>query len=140
MEHITNKKIDGDKIKEKVIKEYSKQDKDLRLLAYEILVDKFNKKYKSLDESQKKLLKNYINNISNTNSLREYVDTEVDYIKSFLTKELPKVSDKITNIKLSESINQIENLTKGKIVNEKQVLTLMRYYELIKEIKSVHKG
>ena len=140
LEHITNKKIDGDKIKEKVIKEYSKQDKDLRLLAYEILVDKFNKKYKSLDESQKKLLKNYINNISNTNSLREYVDTEVDYIKSFLTKELPKVSDKITNIKLSESINQIENLTKGKIVNEKQVLTLMRYYELIKEIKSVHKG
>ena len=140
LEHITNKKIDGDKIKEKVIKEYSKQDKDLRLLAYEILVDKFNKKYKSLDESQKKLLKNYINNISNTNSLREYVDTEVDYIKSFLIKELPKVSDKITNIKLSESINQIENLTKGKIVNEKQVLTLMRYYELIKEIKSVHKG
>ena len=140
LEHITHKKIDDEKIKQKVIAEYSKQDKDLRLLAYEILVDKFNKKYKSLDESQKRLLKNYINNISNTNSLREYVDKEVTRIKTILTKELPKVDDKITNIKLSEAINQIENLTKGKIVNEKQVLALMRYYELIKEIRNVHKG
>ena len=37
---------------------------------------------------------------------------------------------------INNQINQIENLTKGKIVNEKQVLTLMRYYELIKEIKN----
>ena len=140
LEHVTNKKIDEKQIKEKVLKEYTKEDKDLRLLAYQILVDKFNTKYKKLDESQKSLLKNYINNVSNTNSLREYVDKEVISIKKVLDKHLPKVNDKITNIKLTEAINQIENLTKGKIVNEKQVLTLMRYYELIKEIKNVHKG
>jgi len=140
LEHVTNKKVDEKKIKEKVLKEYTKEDKDLRLLAYQILVDKLNTKYKKLDESQKSLLKNYINNVSNTNSLREYVDNEVTIIKNKLNKHLPKVNDKITNIKLTEAINQIENLTKGKIVNEKQVLTLMRYYELIKEIKNVHKG
>ena len=139
LEHITHKKIDEREIKAKVLKEYNKEDKDLRLLAYQILVDKFNKKYKTLDESQKKLLKNYTNNISNTNSLREYVDIEVVKIKKELKTHLPKVNDKITNIKLTESINQIGNLTKGKVVNEKQVLTLMRYYELIKEIKNVHK-
>ena len=140
LENITSKKVDGKKIKEKVLSEYSKSDKDLRLLAYQILVDKFNKKYKTLDESQKSLLKNYINNVSNTNSLREYVDIEVSKIKKELKTHLPKVDDKITNIKLTESINQISNLTKGKVVDEKQVLTLMRYYELIKEIKNVHKG
>jgi hypothetical protein len=139
LEHITNKKVDEKKIKEKVLSEYSKSDKDLRLLAYQILVDKFNTKYKTLDESQKSLLKHYINNVSNTNSLREYVDLEVSKIKKELKVHLPKVNDKITNIKLTESINQIGNLTKGKVVNEKQVLTLMRYYELIKEIKNVHK-
>ena len=80
-----------------------------------------------------------INNVSNTNSLREYVDVEVSKIKKELKIHLPKVNDKITNIKLTESINQINNLTKGKVVDEKQVLTLMRYYELIKEIKNVHK-
>ena len=83
---------------------------------------------------------NYINNVSNTNSLREFVDTEAIGIKKQLKVHLPKVSDKITKIKLTEAINQIENLTKGKVVNEKQVLTLMRYYELIKEIKNVHES
>ena len=138
LEHITNKKIGEQEIKDRVLKEYGKSDKDLRLLAYEILVDKFNKKYKKLDESQKDLLKHYISNISNTNSLRDYVDNEVTKIKKQLNVDLPKVSDKITKIKLAEAINQVENLTKGKIVSEKQVLTLMRYYELIKEIKRVH--
>ena len=140
LENVTNKKVDEKKIKEKVLKEYGKEDKDLRLLAYQILVDKFNTKYKKLDESQKSLLKNYINNVSNTNSLREYVDVESANIKKELSKHLPKVNDKRTNSKRTEAMKQIENLTKGKIVNEKQVLTLMRYYELIKEIKNVHKG
>ena len=77
---------------------------------------------------------------------KNVIDTDysIESIKSGIKKQLkvhlPKVSDKITKIKLNEAVNQIENLTKGKIVNEKQVLTLMRYYELIKEIKNVHKS
>ena len=138
LEHITNQKISGDAVKEKVLKEYSQKDKDLRLLTYKILVDKFNKKYKKLDESQKKLLKEYINNVSNTNSLKGFIDNEVVKIKKALTKLLPKVNDKITRIKLTEAIKQIVNLTKGRVVEEKQVLTMMRYYELVKEIKNVH--
>ena len=139
LEHITSKKLDSSETKNKVLREYNKKDKDLKLLAYQILVDKFNQKYKTLDENQKNLLKNYINNVSNTNSLREYIDSEVVKIRKILNLHLPKVKDDITKIKLSEAINQVENLTKGKVVKDKQVLTLMRYYELIKEIKNVHK-
>ena len=138
LEHITSKKISSNEIKTQVLKEYNKSDKDLRLLAYQILVDKFNKKYKTLNESQKSLLKNYINNVSNTNSLKEFVDIESTKIKKELKQHLPKVTDKITKIKLTEAVNQIGNMTKGNIVNEKQVLSLMRYYELVKEIKNVH--
>ena len=140
LEHITSKKLNLTETKNKVLREYNKKDKDLRLLAYQILVDKFNQKYKTLDESQKNLLKNYINNVSNTNSMREFVDSEVVKIKKTLKLHTPKVTDDITKIKLTEAINQIENLTKGRIVKDKQVLTLMRYYELIKEIKNVHKN
>ena len=137
LESISGKKTTSKK--ENFLNEYREKDKDLRLLAYQILVDKFNSKYKSLNESQKDLLKNYINNISNTNSLREFVDNEVLKTKTELKKHLPKVSDKITKIKLSEAINQINTISKGKVVTEKQVLNLMRYYELVKEIKNVHK-
>jgi len=139
LEHITSKKLSSEKAKAHVLKEYNKSDKDLRLLAYQILVDKFNTKYKTLNESQKSLLKNYINNVSNTNSLRSFVNKESKKIDTALKLNLPRVTDKITQIKLTEAIKQIDNLTKGKIVKEKQVLTLMRYYELVKELKNVHK-
>jgi hypothetical protein len=138
LEHITSKKISSEEAKSQVLREYNKSDKDLRLLAYKILVDKFNKKYKTLNESQRNLLKHYINNVSNTNSLKEFVDVESSKIKKELKKHLPNVNDTITKIKLTEAVNQMDNITKGKIVNEKQVLTLMRYYELVKEIKNVH--
>ena len=139
LEHIVNKKISGSSLKNQVIKEYNKTDKDLRLLTYKILVDKFNKKYKNLDESQKDLLKNYINNISNTNYMKDFVINEVKKVKNTLNEHSDLVSDKVTKIKLVEAINQLKNLTKGKVVTEKQVLKLMRYYELVKEIENVHK-
>ena len=139
LEHIVNKKISGDSLKNQVIKEYNKTDKDLRLLTYKILVDKFNKKYKNLDESQKDLLKKYINNISNTNYMKDFVINEVKKVKNTLNEHSVMVSDQVTKIKLVEAINQLKNLTKGKVVTEKQVLKLMRYYELVKEIENVHK-
>ena len=135
-EHIsqnTNKKTKSNKL----VEDYAQQDKDLRLLSYQLLVDKFNTKYKSLNESQRNLLKQYINNVSNTNSLKEFIDNEVIKIKRALKKLLPNVNDKITKIKLAEAIDYTDSATKGKVVKDKHVVALMRYYELIKEIKSV---
>ena len=135
-EHIsqnTNKKTKSNKL----VEDYAQQDKDLRLLSYQLLVDKFNTKYKSLNESQRNLLKEYINNVSNTNSLKEFIDNEVIKIKRALKKLLPNVNDKITKIKLAEAIDYTDSATKGKVVKDKHVVALMRYYELIKEIKSV---
>jgi hypothetical protein len=140
VEHITRKTISSKK-KEKAITEgYKKQEKDLRLLAYGILVEKFNKKYSSLSVAQKKLLKEYINNISNTNSLKEFIESETAKVKKQLQSHLPKVSDKVTKIKLNEAVNQADTLMKGRIVEDKQVVTLMRYYQLVKELKNVKNG
>ena len=102
-------------------------------------MDKFNSKYKSLNTAQKNLLKEYINNISNTNSLKEFIGNEGKKVKKILSKYLPKVDDKITKIKLNEAVNQVDSLTKGRFIKDKQVISLMRYYELIKEIRSVIK-
>ena len=114
-----------------------KQEKDLRILAYSTLVEKFNKKYSNLTEKQKKLIKEYINNISNTNKLREYVNSEVEEVKDTLKSQIKKVDDKVTQIKLTEVVNQMDSLKKGKIVSDKQVVSMMRYYQLIGEIDDV---
>ena len=137
VENITRKRI-SEKTKENVMVEgYRKQEKDLRLLAYSILIEKFNKKYSTLSSKQRNLLKEYINNISNTNSLKELIESETIKVKKELQSHLPKVSDKVTKIKLNEAINQAETLMKGRIVEDKQVVTLMRYYQLVKELKNV---
>jgi len=135
-EHIVNGSVKVNR-NQQVVKEFEEQGKDLRLLSYQLLVDKFNSKYKSLNENQKNLLKEYINNVSNTNSLKGFIDSEVVKIKKALKSLLPKVNDKITKIKLSEAIDYTDSATKGKVVQDKHVVALMRYYELIKEIKNV---
>tara|TARA_B100001939_G_scaffold343230_1_gene355590 strand:- start:65 stop:937 length:873 start_codon:yes stop_codon:yes gene_type:complete len=136
IEHITSKPKSKED-KSKIMENLSEQDKDLRLLTYQLLVDKFNEKYKSLNESQKDLLKEYINNLSNTNSLNEFVNSEIVKIKSILKKYVVKVDDDITRIKLEEAINHIDTLVPSKVVKDKNIISLMRYYELIKELKDV---
>ena len=128
------------KTKHSIQDDLNKQDKDLRLLTYQLLVDKFNKKYSTLNENQRNLLKEYINNLSNTNSLREFIDTEVIKIKKTLKSHLQRVDDKITKIKLTEAITHTDTATKGIHVKDSNVVSLMRYYELVGELENVHKN
>ena len=137
VENITRKNLSTKKKENVMVEGYKKQEKDLRLLAYGILIEKFNKKYSNLSANQRNLLKEYINNISNTNSLKELIESETVKVKKELQSYLPQVSDKVTKIKLKEAINQAETLMKGRIVEDKQVVTLMRYYQLVKELKNV---
>jgi len=136
-EHITRNKVKKVQVDSESLVDFKKEDKDIQALSYQLMVENFNGKYKSLNSMQRNLLKEYINNISNTNSLREFIDGEVKKVKQILTKILPKVDDDITKIKLSEAINQTSTISKGRIVKDKQVVALMRYYELIKEIRNV---
>tara|TARA_B100000287_G_scaffold81091_1_gene73536 strand:+ start:523 stop:1422 length:900 start_codon:yes stop_codon:yes gene_type:complete len=114
-----------------------KKDSDLRILSYKILLEKFNKKYINLDTNQKNVLRAYINNLSNTNSLKEYIQKNVPKIKSSLKKHVKNVDEKIVKIKLKEAIHSIEKICEVKSDNIKDnvVVTLLRYYELLKELK-----
>lgn len=138
LENITQSNISDKKSQNKVVESYSAEESDVRLLTYQLLVDKFNEKYSTLNESQKNLLREYINNLSNTNSLREFIDTEVTKVKSKLKEHLSKINDKITKIKLTEAIKHTETAVGGKFVKDSHVVSLMRYYELIKELDNVH--
>jgi len=123
----------------KVSETLRKEERDTQLLSYEILVDKFNQKYTNLSESQKSLLKEYINNVSNSNSFGKFINEEITKVVNELKPLLKKVNDKVVKIKLSEAINQAKNFTTKSFVRDNQVVTLMRYYELIKELEDVTK-
>jgi len=135
IEHITNKKISTETVRSQLMMEYEKLDKDIRLLAYKSLVERFNDKYSSLDDNQKSLLKHYINNVTNTTTLREYLNREIPKVKKEIESHLKYIDNKVIRIKLKEVTSQIENFMKGSLVEDKHILTLMRYYQLLKELK-----
>ena len=60
VEHISTSSPSQKQKEDKIVEEYKKQEKDLRLLTYKILVETFNKKYSNLNEVQKTLLREYI--------------------------------------------------------------------------------
>jgi hypothetical protein len=134
---ITRPSIKTNKVEDtKLIESYKQQDKDLRLLTYKILVETFNKKYTNLDGNQKNLLKEYINNISNTSKFKDYLSIELPKIVAELKSIKAKIQDKVTTIKLSETISILEKMKMGKSITDGQVSSIMLSYELIKELKS----
>ena len=114
-------------------------DEDLRILTYKTLLEKFNQKYTKLSGAQKNLLKEYINNISNTNSLKDTLRVIVSELKKDLKTHSKNLKDKVVKIKLKEAINSIDKFcgvdSKQNIVKDSHVLQTMRYLELVKEMK-----
>lgn len=141
VEHIVNKR----KLKpsedntQNLISEYAKQDESVRLLAYRLLIDKFNDKYKDLSEKQKNVLKEYINNVSNTTALKTFVMAEAAILMVGLAKQSARIKDQVVKIKLNEVVNMLGKYDKLKTVKESHVLSLLLYYELHKELKNAHK-
>jgi len=137
-ENIINSSIQNKdtKYKDAVLDEYRKQDEDLRAISYKMLVESFNKKYKNLSTEQKTLLREYINNINNTGKLNQYVSKEVTFILESLKEVSNKISDKVTKIKLTETLNNIKKIKSVKKIKEEHLSALMMSYELINELKN----
>jgi len=136
VEAVTGKRANK-QIKRQIVSEYSKQDKDMQLLSYQILVDKFNEKYGDLSAKQKKVLREYINNVSNTSNLKELISSEVPHIKRTLRNKMRSIKDPVVRIKLKEVAKQATALGKRNVIKDQEVLSLMRFYELIKELKNI---
>jgi len=136
-ENIINSSIQNKdaKIKDMVLEEYRKQDEDLRAVSYKLLVESFNNKYSNLTNEQKGLLREYINNINNTGKLSEYVSNEVTKLVELLKEVGSKITDKVTKIKLAETISNIRKIKSVKKIKEQHLSAMMMTYELLNELK-----
>ncbi len=134
VEHLlgSNKKAEA-KREDALIKEFKNQTEDLRLLSYKLVVDRFNDKYSSLNDKQKALLREYIENVSNSNSLIKYVKQEIPIMRSQLAAKA-KGADKVTGIKLNEVASQLDKIGAKNIIHDNEVTAMMIAYEIIKEV------
>ena len=121
-----------------VLENFNKQDKSTKLLAYKVILEKFNDKYKDLADNQKILLKEYVNSVTNSPSLKLYINEEIKKVKKELTNYSKKVKDKTIVIKLKETKDLIKPLCKKSSVHDDNVSNLLNYYELVNELKTIH--
>ena len=134
LEHLTKQKLDSTK-KEEVLLEFATYDEDTRSLTYKILLEKFNDKYESLSGEQKEVLKEFINSVDSTPSLRNFYNTKINELKSSLNTEAENIKDKATKIKITEVAKLLVELSKTDKINDDNLVDLLQYYELVKEIK-----
>ena len=115
----------------------SNEPKEIRLLSYKILVEKFNEKYGNLSSEQKNLLREYIGNVSNTNNFKEMIKEDAIKIKKVLSFKMKSISDKSLKIKLKEVVELLEQYKTLKNVEENHISALLRYYSLINDLDGV---
>ena len=137
LEHITRKEVNKENVTDRVLEEYAKMDKGTRILAYKILLERFNSKYNNMSDIQKSVLKEYINNISNTVKLREFVNESFSSIKAELMKLNKIVTDKTTQIKINEVVNILKPLDKNQNVKDDNIIALLQFHQLIAELRTI---
>ena len=134
LEHLTKEEVLDKKAPKSIMEDFMKEDKDIRLLAYKILVNKFNEKYENLSEVQKSVLKHYIGSISDTKSLVTYLNERITEIRSDLSKLQKSTPDKVLKIKLQEVLKLIKPINENKSIKDEVIVGILQCYDLISEI------
>ena len=118
-----------------IMEEFSGYDKDLRQLTYRVLLEKFNDKYDSLSIEQKEILKEFIYSVDSTPSLRDFYNDKVSILQEILDSESNNIKDTATKIKITEVAKLLTKLGKNDKVDSDNLVDLLQYYELVKEIQ-----
>ena len=135
LEHLTDRSLDNAKAPKSIVQEFMKEDKEIRLLAYKILVEKFNDKYKDMSDRQKEVLKEYITNVSDTKNLREYLNNLLESIKSELIELKESSKDQVVKIKLDEVVKFIKPIKENQSIKDEIITGILQYCDLIDELK-----
>ena len=137
LEHLTTAVQDPLDVKDTLIEEYSKYDKDLKMLTFKIMLEKFNDNYKDLLPEQKNILKEFITSVNSQTRLRNVINEELLKIATAVGKLSTKVKDEVIKIKLDEVSKSIKALKKTDKITDNHLVNLMQYYDLVNELKSL---
>ena len=138
LEHLSSRSVEKQKVEDSVIEEFKTYDKDLRILTYKVMLEKFNGKYADLNDNQKTVLKEFINSVDSTPKLREFYNTKITEIKLTLNELNTKVQNKAISIKINEINNIITPLDKTSKIGNDDLVNLLQYYELLEELTNIH--
>ena len=134
LEFLTKQEVSNEQ-KDIVLEEFSTYDKDTRILTQKIMLERFNDKYDTLTPEQKQVLKEFIESVESTPGLRNFYNSKINELKNALAENSKNIKDKVTKIKINEISKFLVELDKTDKVGDDNLVDLLQYYELVKEIK-----
>lgn len=135
LEHLTSTLIADEQSES--LNEYSELDNSQRNLVFRNVVDKFNEKFSTeLNENQKEVLLEYIFSVASSPKLTESFNNRIIKLQEYFTKNVRKISDEVTSIKMTEIVAELKPFNKNYIIKESDVEKILRYYELQDELKN----
>ena len=137
LEHLTSSEVNKSDVEDSVIQEFAKYDKDLKLLTFKILLEKFNDRYKDFSPEHKNILREFITSVNSTTRLRNVINEELGKISKAVTKLIPSIKNDVIKIKLEEVAKNITPISKKEKVSDTHLVNIMQYYDLIKELKNL---
>lgn len=135
LEHLTKQDLSDSKAPKSLVEEFMKEDKEIRLLAYKLMVEKFNAKYQNMSERQRGVLKEYITNISDTKNLKTYLNEQLEQIKTELTELKESTQDQVVKIKLDEVLKFVSPIKENQSIKDETITGILQYFDLIDELK-----
>ena len=134
LEYLISSPLTQNNPKNDVLEEFKKEDKDIKMLTYRILLEKFNGKYENFTSSQKEILKELLYSIDNKPRLKEFYISKSNEIKNELISLTKNVTDKTTQIKLKEVVNLLDVKSSNKITDD-NLVNLLQYCDLVNELE-----
>ena len=119
---------------DELMEEYKRYGKDIRILTYKMLLEKFNEKYDHLTVKQKEVLREVITSVDNTDKLKEYYNTRIVEVQQLLQNKTNGIKDEVLKIKITEVLKYVKPLEKTEKVTNDAIINLLQYYELVNEL------
>jgi hypothetical protein len=138
LEYLSSSPISEEKVTNDILEDFKKQDQDVRILAYKLMLEKFNGKYANLYPSQKEILKEFITSVESTSKLKSFYNERVNLIKEELNTILKGVDNKVVAIKLEEVLSLIKEIEKPTPITNEDITNLLMYAELLEEFRSIN--
>jgi len=132
LEHLSKAPVEEKR--DELMEEFNGYDKDLKMLTYRVLLEKFNEKYDDLKSAQKEVLKEFINSVDAPEKLKELYNNRIPGIKSTLERKIKSIEDQVVKIKLQEVLKYVTPLEKNDKFSNDDIVNLLQYYELINEL------
>ena len=138
LEHLTSSTKKIDRPKDDIMEEFSQYDAGTRILTYKILLEKFNTKYSNFSNDKKLILKEFINNVDNTDKLKSFHNIKINEIKDKLVSLNKKTKSQVTKIKINEVTTFLVELGKNDKVSNDHIVNLLQYYDLLEELQQTN--